>query len=366
MLPRLPTPIEKRIARLDDGHAEVVIGAMLLASMFVVGTVGYMLIEGWSWLDAFYMTFITLSTIGFSEVGELSPLGRLFTVAIALVGIGVVAFMASRAIQYLVATQRYLERRMQRRIDALSDHYVICGYGRLGQRIADDLRRSGLEIVVIDRSLDRTLELQEAGYLYVHGDAEQEDTLVEAGIHRASGLVLTLPEDASNVFTSLTAKGLQPALFVLARTDHHPNMQKLLRAGVDKVISPYEIGADRMSQVILRPNVDRFMEQVMNVSALDLEMEEVEIEPGAMLDGMTLASSRFRSRFDVIVVAVSSQLAEAALTSDIDSPEPSLSWQFNPQANSLLSAGDVLIVLGSPTAIDTLRREGCATDSSEP
>lgn len=360
MLPRLPTPLEKRIARLDDRHAEVVIGALLLASMFLVGTVGYVLIEGWSWLDAFYMTFITLSTIGFSEVGELSPLGRLFTVAIALVGIGVVAFMASRGIQYLVATQRYLERRMQRRIDALSDHYVICGYGRLGQRIAEDLRRAGLDVVIIDHSVERTLELQEASFLYVHGDAEHEATLIEAGIDRARGLVLTLPEDASNVFTALTAKGLQPRLFVLARTNHHPNIQKLLRAGVDKVISPYEIGADRMAQVILRPNVDRFMEQVMNVSALDLDMEEVEIEAGAMLDGMTLAASQFRRRFDVIVVAVSSQ--PASVDADLDTPEvgASMAWQFNPQADSLLSAGDVLIVLGSPTAIDVLRRQGCA------
>ena len=363
MLPRLPTSVEKRLARLDDRRAELVVGTLLLAGLLVVGTIGYMLIEGWSWLDAFYMTFITLSTIGFSEVGELSPLGRLFTIAIALVGIGAVAFMASRAIQYLVATQRYLENRMQRRIDALSNHYVICGYGRLGRRIAEDLKRSDLDVVVVDSAEVRTAELHDAGVLYVHGNAEEEATLIAAGIERAAGMVLTLPVDAANVFTALTARGLHDNLFILARTNHHPNIQKLLRAGVDKEISPYEIGADRMAQVILRPNVDRFMEQGMNVSALDLDMEEVVIERGALLDGMTLAASRFRSRFDVIVVAVSSQpVTQGTQALDLQA-KGDVTWQFNPQAHTTLSAGDVLIVLGNPTAIEALRTGGCAAES---
>ncbi|MEM8560136.1 MAG: TrkA family potassium uptake protein, partial [Bacteroidota bacterium] len=292
--------------------------------------------------------------------------GRLFTIAISLVGIGAVAFIATRAIQHLVATQRYLQRRMQRRIDNLTGHYLICGYGRLGRRIADDLHRAGLGVVVVDRQDVRTAELHEAGVLYVHGDAQEEATLLSAGIEQAAGLVLTLPDDAANVFSALTAKGLKADLFILARTNHHPNIAKLLRAGVDKVISPYEIGADRMAQVILRPHVDRFMEQVMNVSALDLDMEQVEIQPGALLDGKTLAESSFRSAFDVIVVAVlpkrASPLVAAADSSAEAHGDSRQDWQFNPQAATRLDAGDVLIVLGHPEAIQDLRTRGCNAD----
>ena len=359
-------PVAGRLARMDPAQREIAVSAMLLAALFGAGIVGYVSIEGWSAMDAFYMTFITLTTIGFAEVRPLSDAGKLFTIAISIFGIGTVAYIATRAVQVLVTTHRFRGRYMQRQLDRLAGHYIVCGYGRLGSRIVEDLRGSGRPVAVIELADEPTRRLREAGVPHLQQSAEDDDALLNAGLLRARGLVLTLPEDSDNVFVALTARSLRPTpavppgaqpdfsdpdrLLIVARTNEHKNVRKLLRAGVDKVISPYEIGADRMAQTILRPNVDRFLEQVMNVGALDLEMEEVPIGPGSLLDGETLRSIGFRSRFDVIVVAV---------LTDVDG-DGHPDWRFNPGADARLKAGDVLIVLGDQPAIEALR-QGVAT-----
>ncbi len=337
---------------MDGARREILVAGLALGLIVVVGTAGYHLIEKMSVLDGLYMTFITLTTIGFSEVNPLSSAGKLFTIAISIFGIGTVAFMATRTAQVLVRYQRLQHRFMTRKIERLEHHYVVCGYGRLGRRIVTDLIDAGLPFVVIERDPERTEWLEAAGYLYVEGDAEDDDVLHEAGIERAEGLILTLPEDSANVFAALTAKELHPGLFTLARTNQHKNTQKLLRAGVDKVISPYEIGADRMAQVILRPYVDQFMEQVLHVGALDLRMEEVRIEAGSLLDGQSLAESDFRNRFNAVVIAL---LNEG--TSD---------WRLNPSPTAPMEAGDILIVLGNVDMIERLRREGCSPPEDGP
>lgn len=354
-------PVTGRLARMDPAQREVAVGAMLLAVLFSAGIAGYVGIEGWSPMEAFYMTFITLTTIGFAEVRPLSDAGKLFTIGISIFGIGTVAYIATRTVQVLVTTHRFRGRYMQRQLDRLDGHYIVCGYGRLGSRVVEDLRQSGRDVAVIERADGPTDQLREAGIPHLQASAEDDEALLNAGLQRARGLVLSLPNDSDNVFVALTARSLRPSpaaprgadldyadperLLIVARTNEHKNVRKLLRAGVDKVISPYEIGADRMAQTILRPNVDRFLEQVMNVGALDFEMEEVTIGAGSLLDGETLRSTRFRDRFDVIVVAV--------LTDDEDDGVPD--WHFNPGADSKLRAGDVLIVLGTTSSIDQLR-----------
>ena len=330
--------------RLRGGAREVAIGATALLVLGTVGTAGYVAIEGWGAVDAFYMTFITLTTIGFSEVRPLSPAGKFFTVALATVGIGTFATIASRAVQLLVTSPTLRERFMQRRLDRLQDHYVVCGYGRLGQRIVRDLSAAGREVVVVDQRDDRAEQLEAAGIPYVQDDAEEEGALRAAGIERAAGLVLVLPVDAANVFVALTAREIaRPELFVVARTNEQTSINKLLRAGADKVISPLEIGADRIAQTILRPRVDRFMEQVLGVDSLDLDLEEVQVSKGSLLDGHSLRDIDFRRRYDAIVVAVLKGATGA--------------WAFNPDATVPLAAGDTLIVLAS---IEQLReiREG--------
>lgn len=325
---------------------EVVLGGLALAVLLVGGAVGYALIEGWGAVDAIYMTAITLTTIGFGEVRPLSDAGKAFTVVLAFVGIGTFATIASRAVQILVTSATLRQRAMQRRIDKLQGHFVIAGFGRLGQRIVRDLRAAGRAVVVIDQRDDRAAQLDEAGIPFVQENAEEEETLRHAGIERAAGLVLVLPQDAANVFVALTAREIMQGreLFIVARTNEQTSLNKLRRAGADKVISPLEIGADRIAQTILRPRVDRFMEKVLGVGSLDFDLEEVMIESGSLLDGRSLVEVDFRRRFQAIVVGVLQ--AETG------------EWRFNPDARLPLAAGDTLIVLATPEQLKTIRAEG--------
>ena len=328
------------------GRRELLYGAAAVGVLLAVGTAGYTVIEGWEPVDALYMTFITLSTIGFAEVEPLGVAGKLFTMALALVGIGTFATIATRAVQILVTSDALRQRAMQRRLDALSGHYVIAGYGRLGQRIARDLRAAGRSVVVIDLSDDRAAQLRQEGLAFVQDNAEEEEALRQAGIERAAGLVLVLPQDAANVFVALTAREVTQGreLFIVARTNEETSINKLRRAGADKVISPLEIGADRIAQTILRPRVDRFMEKVLGVGSLDLDLEEVQVQSGSLLDGRSLVEVDFRQRFQAIVVGVLQSATGE--------------WRFNPDARLPLAAGDTLIVMASAEQIQKIRAEG--------
>ncbi|WP_420456561.1 potassium channel family protein [Rubrivirga sp.] len=324
---------------------EIALGTVAVAALLVIGTVGYVTIEGWRPMDAFYMTFITLSTIGFSEVRPLSDAGMVFTVGLAFVGIGTFATIATRVVQLVVTSVTLRQRAMQRRIANLSDHYVVAGFGRIGHRVTRDLVSADRDVVVIDQQDDQAAQLDALGLPFVQGNAEEEATLRAAGIERAAGLVLVLPQDAANVFVALTAREIAgDALFIVARTNEQTSLNKLVRAGADKVISPPEIGADRIAQTILRPRVDRFMEQVLGVKALDVDLEEVTVEAGSLLDGRSLATVDFRRQFDAVVVGV---LRGA-----------SGEWRFNPDPKLPLEAGDALIVLATAEQIRKIRAEG--------
>ncbi|NNE47383.1 MAG: potassium channel protein [Rhodothermales bacterium] len=346
MLLSFTRPLVSWLTRAEPTKREIILATFFLAALLGTGTLGYSLIEGWYWLDGLYMTFITLTTIGFAEVNTLSDLGRIFTIGIGIVGIGAVAFIATRAAQLLLTSEVISKRHMNKRISQLEDHYIICGYGRIGKRVAQDLRKANKPFVVVEISPAKIEGLIEDDFLYILGNAENEEALEDAGISRSRGLILTLPEDSANVFVTLTAREMNPGLFILARTDTHQNERKLRRAGADKVVAAYEIGADRMAQVILRPNVDRFVEDVLQSDGLDLIMEEVQVQEGSLMAGHSLAESNFRQKFNTIVVAI--------LTSQTDE------MLFNPSATSVISPGDILIVLGSQDMIDRLRNEGCS------
>ena len=330
--------------RRNGASRDVLYGTLAVAGLLAVGTLGYMALEGWTAMDAFYMTFITLSTIGFSEVAPLDGAGKLFTVGLAFVGIGTFATIASRAVTVLVTSNTLRQRAMQRRIDRLQGHYVVAGYGRLGQRIVRDLVAGGRRVVVVERDDDRAAQLDEEGLAFVQGDAVEEEALREAGLDRAAGLVLVLPEDAANVFGALTAREIAgPDLFIVARTNEESSINKLVRAGANKVISPLEIGADRIAQTILRPRVDQFMEQVLGVDALSVDLEEVVVREGGLLDGRSLVDVDFRRRFDAIVVAVHRAGGGE--------------WRFNPDARLPLGVGDTLVVLASPDQVEHIRSQ---------
>ncbi|WP_022835834.1 potassium channel family protein [Salisaeta longa] len=330
----------------DVAQLQIISATALLCVLFGVGTAGYRIIEGWPFIDGFYMTFITLATIGFQEVHPLSPVGRLFTVFIGLTGIGLVTFVATRAAQLLLASENFYRRQMKQRIKDLTDHYIVCGYGRVGQRLAEDLEKANRPFVVVERDPEVIEDIAANNHLYIEGDAEEEETLTAAGIHRSCGLILALPDDSSNVFVTLTAREMNPDVAILTRTMDHRNRSKLLHAGADKVVAPSEVGADRMAQVVLRPNVDQFLEHVLHTGSLSLQMEEVRIKPGAPLAGQTLAESNFRQQYDAVVIGI------------IDQSEQTM--HFNPAPSDRIQTGDVLIVLGDPATIETLRREGCS------
>ena len=333
------------LARMDPSRREILLATLALLVLFGVGTSGYSVLEGWSWMDGLYMTFITLSTIGFQEIHTLSDAGRLFTLGLGITGIGLLTFVVARSAQLLLASERLRERRIMKQINKLYDHYIICGYGRVGQRLAEDLDAAGHPFVVIDIAEKEIAELRDENLLHVKGNAEEEEVLERAGIDRARCLILTLPEDSSNVFVALTAREMNPNLFILARTVDHDNRSKLLNAGADKVIAPSEVGADRMAQVVLRPNVDQFMERVLHANALSLQIDEVEVHPSAPLAGQSLAESNFRQQFDAVVIGI------------IDADTGDMT--FNPTPSSRIEAGDILIVLGDSDVIQTLREKVC-------
>lgn len=335
-------------ARMETTRREIILASGLFMLIVLIGTMGYQTLEGWPAMDALYMTFITLTTIGFAEVQPVSYSGRIFTMIIAVFGIGTAAFIATRATQLLIVNQRIRERHIMRMIDRLSSHYIICGFGRIGRRISRDLEEAGKPFVIIDNNPEKIEAIDAEGLLYIEGNAQEEDTLKRAGIQRARGIIVSLPEDSDNVFVTLIARELNPSIFVLTRTNAEQNARKMSQAGADKVISPYEIGADRMAQVILRPHLDRFMEQVLGTGPLGLRAEEVVIEEGSPLDEKTLAEANFRQQFDTIVIAIVNEE-----TNEI---------QYNPAANTRLKRKDVLIVLGNEKMIERLRVEGCTTD----
>lgn len=333
------------LARMDPSRREIFLASLALLLLFLAGTTGYTFLEGWSWMDGLYMTFITLSTIGFQEVHTLSDVARLFTLGLGLTGIGLLTFVVARSAQLLLASERLRERRIMNKIKELTDHYIICGYGRVGQRLAEDLRAADHPVVVVDIDDDVCASLREKNLLHVQGNAEDENVLEQVGINRAKGLILALPEDSSNVFVALTARELNPDLFILARTVDHDNHSKLVNAGADKVIAPNEVGADRMAQVVLRPNVDQFMEQVLHASTLSLQIDEIKVHRSAPLAGQSLAESNFRQQFDAVVIGI------------IDAETNAMT--FNPSPDSRIEAGDILIVLGDSKVIETLRDEVC-------
>ncbi|MDX1438269.1 MAG: potassium channel protein [Rubricoccaceae bacterium] len=327
---------------------EILLGSIALFCLLASGSIGYWLIEGWTLMDALYMTFITLTTIGFAEVAPLSNEGKMFTMALASVGIGTFAYIASRTVQSIVTNQLWRSRLMKRKIDRLSGHFIVCGYGRLGQRVVRDLTAAGKNVVVIDRQDAKALQLEEAGIPFIQDEAEEESTLREAGIEGAAGLILVLPSDAANVFVALTAREMRPGpdLFIVARTNEQTAISKLVRAGVDKVVSPLEIGGDRIAQTILRPHVDRFMEKVLGIEVLDFNLEELRVLPGSLIAGKSLAEIEFKKRFNAIVVGL---LKHGETT-----------WRYNPDASLPVDAGDTMIVLGPMDMIEKIRTEGCA------
>lgn len=315
---------------------------LTLVTLIGGGTGGYMLIEDWSPFEALYMTIITLATVGFREVHSLSFEGRAFTIALIVFGAGTIAYTIGTLIQFMVEGQlRDLlgRKKLEKRISQLKSHYIVCGYGRIGRLICRDFQAKPVPFIVVEQDPDICNELDEAGILYIHGDATQDDILLRAGILNAKGLITAVTSDSANVFITLTARGLHPDMFILARASDESSELKLQRAGANKVISPYIIGATRMANAILRPSVVDFIDIATGHENLELQIDEVKISPRSPLAGKALIESGVRENLGIIIVGV---------VKGNDKPI------FNPSPDTLLEKDDILITLGRPPALKNL------------
>jgi voltage-gated potassium channel len=330
-----------------DPVRRLLLHALIFLIILLCGSIGYILIEGseWTTLDALYQTMITLTTVGFQEVHPLSSSGRVFTMFLILSGMGFIFYFLFRVTEVVIegtVKDLFGRRKLEKKITQLEGHYIICGYGRIGRTVAQLLQQKPLEVVVIDKNAEYIPEFQEKGILYLLGEATDEDLLLRAGIDRAKGLVAVVSSDADNVYITLTARGLNPKLFILARAAEEASARKMIRAGADKVVSPYDIGARRMANTILRPTVIDFIELAMHTRNLELQMEEITIQEGAKLQDVTLMESAIRKEYNLIVVAIKKKSGEMI---------------FNPSPQAKLHVGDTLVVLGDRGNLTRLEKQ---------
>ena len=317
---------------------------IILAVVLAGGTLGYVAVEGWNAWDAFYMTVTTVATVGYREVHPLSYAGQAFTLALVFVGVGTAlyTFSAFATVAVEGGWSGYVERwRDTRMINNLSDHYVVCGFGRIGSIVANEFSRQKTPFVIVDRNPERVREAIAEGHLAVEGDASREETLKRVGIERARGLVAAVGTDAENVYAVLTARVMNSDLFIIARAEGEDSIQKLRKAGADRVTSPYRIGAVQIAQTALRPAVVDFVEIATSSDNLELSIEEIRIEDDSPLAGRPLSAAMPREKLNVVVVGI--QHAHGRM-------------EFNPSPETLLNAGDHVIALGSAATLKELER----------
>ena len=305
-----------------------------LVSVFVIGIGGYMIIEGWSFFDSVYMVVITLATVGFAETHPLSFYGRIFTIILIVVWAGIGFYALSSIIQPIIEGEirKVLGRKkLEKEIKNLKDHYIVCGFGRMGSYISQELRNASVPYIIIEKDEHLREKLERENYLYLYGNASEDEVLLEAGVKKARGLVAVVASDADNVYITLTARQLNPNLFILARSTNESSERKLQQAGANKVISPYQMGAVRMVQAILRPAVVDFIEIAFHGKSMELQCEEFLVKPNSSLVGSSLQEAEIRKNLGVIIVAIK---------------EASGKMVFNPSREVRINAGDTLITLG--------------------
>jgi voltage-gated potassium channel len=316
---------------------------ILFSGIIAFGTIGYTVVDHMPLYDAFYMTIITISTVGFSEIRPLSAGGRAITIFIIVTGIGLGTYTLGLFVRIFIEgeLQFYLGRRkLRKNIADLKNHYIVCGFGRIGRIVSEELAAASIPFIVIEQDQSKIEALEKSEYLYLIMDATTEEALRQAGIMNAKGLVTAVRSDANNVFITLTAKGLRPDIFVLSRTSDIGNEPKLLRAGASRVIAPYQIGGRRMAQVLKSPTVVDFIDKALMNTSLDLAIEEALISPESAYAGMSLVESNIRRDFGIIMIAIKKSNGEMV---------------FNPLPSEMLEGGDVAVVIGKREELECLR-----------
>ena len=280
-------------------------GALIL--IYFLGSIGYMLIEDLTFLDALFMTTITITTVGYGLIKELSMAGTIYTILLIIGGTGTAAYILINIGDFVLSEfllGRVEKRRNVKMIKRLKDHYIICGLGRVGLEIAAELVASKIDFIVVDNA-DEPMELcQEHNWLCLKGDASNDEILIEAGIKRARGLFAALDTDSENVYVTLSAKSLNPEIFVVARATIHETMGKLEKAGADRVVSPQIIGGRRMAAMALQPSVCDFMDTLMKTDEVEIQLAEIEIRSNSSIDGMTIKEAGGKFKIEALIISV--------------------------------------------------------------
>lgn len=319
----------------------------LLVCVVALGTVGYALIEHWSVLDSLYMTVITVATVGFSEVHPLGAAGKVFTIALVLAGVGTLGFALGNLVDFLVEghlTNILEVRTMGRRLEALENHTILTGLGRVGLVVARELAEEGRAFVIVDVTPESAETARSENWLFVQGDATDENVLVEAGIKRAESIVTALSGDAENLFVTVSARALNPNVFIVARSSHESTEAKLISAGANRVITPNVIGGRRMAAMVLHPMVADYLDLVTGNATVGFRLQEVELSESSSYVGQTIADARIRDTTGAQVVAILS---------------PDGTVNASPGGHVMLKAGQKLIVLGSADQVAVLAERAC-------
>ncbi|HYH01173.1 MAG TPA: potassium channel protein [Terriglobales bacterium] len=331
------------------GYRNLRLIGLALLVFLGVGTTGFHVIEGWSWFDGFYMTLTTFTTIGYQETHPLSPSGRVFNVFLIISGVSLVFLGIGTLTQALVEFELrdlFGRRRMEREIERLSGHYIICGAGRVGRSVAKELNRKSVPFVVVDTNEAKIAKYVAEGWLTLIGDGTQETTLRKVQVQKAAGLVAATTTDATNIYIVLTARGLNPKLKIIARASEEDAEKHLKTAGADSVISPYHFAGHRIAQAFLRPHVLDFLDSATVHLGMDLEIAQIAIAAGSRFVGQSLAESHIRHDMGVIVLAI----------------KRGDEMRVGPSRDDLMEAGDVLIAMGDPSGLRRL--EETAHDES--
>jgi len=320
---------------------------LIAAALFVTvagGTLGFIFIEHYPPFDAFYMTLITISTVGYGEVHALSHAGRIFNSFLIFFGVTIMLLAVGGMTQAIIELElnRYFEkRRTKKMIDALKDHYIVCGFGRIGRGAAGELQRAGVPFLIVDQDENRVEWAMKSGMLAVVADATDDETLKEAGVLRAKGLIATLQSDADNLFVILSAKALKPSLLVSARIASEQSEKKMRLAGADYVFAPYDMTGNRMAQVMLKPHVFQFIDFTTKGMGLDVGIEQVRVPEKSDYVSKSLLETNIRKELGIIVLAI--RKADGQML-------------FNPPAEAAIAAGDHLIVMGEANDLRRLEQ----------
>jgi len=312
-----------------------------IIGVIILGTFGYVLVEGWGLFDSFYMTIITLTTVGYEEVHKLTSRGRFFSIVLMLTGVGTMFYTFGVGARVLLEGElRSIlgRKRLNKKIENLKNHYIVCGYGRMGRIICEELTRHKAPFLVIEGTPEIVASMDKE-LLVMQGDATQDAILKDAGIERAHGLISVLSSDADNLYVVLSARGLNPQLRIVARASEEGSSKKLMRAGADHVVSPYYIGGLRIAHTLLKPAVVDFIEFATRSENLELQMEEIRVDERSRIIDQSLYESGIRKDLGVIIVAIKRETG---------------TMEFNPTSTSIIRKGDTLVAMGQKGQLKAL------------